>query len=245
VIAAVPDAGVPQPDPEEFPDPIPVPSDDESQAGNDVSDPLSGPALPYLQVEVEYLLATLVDFVPAIWPARTTPVQDDGCGGRFYLTGASITLAATVNALVTSNPVGGTLYTWHVTGAQVAAGTVDMPSTNPAITLQLATPGTVRITVDVDVRTTVGSGIQTVQQSTVRTAKLSLLVLTESQAELAQVLCRLFQETLPIRRLVFPGDPAKRLSPADTGQLHALAVQVQEHAATLARLLDVVLRERR
>jgi hypothetical protein len=171
-------------------------------------------------------------------------VQDDGCGRHFYLTGGNITLAAMVDTLVTVNPVVGTTYTWHVTGAQVVAGMVDQPTTTPIITLQLATPGTVLIVVDVTVQTTVGSGIQTLQQSTNRTAQMSLLVLSATEAEMARVLCRMWQETLPIRRLVFPGDPAERLSPAEAEKLKAGAVRVQEDAATLARLLSPFLRRR-
>jgi hypothetical protein len=258
VIAAVPDAGVSAPDPEGFPDPLPVPSKDEAdapaptgmfddpieQAGGDVSDPLSGPALPYMQVEVEYILATAVDFVPAIRTTQRPPVQDDGCGRHFYLTGGNITLAAMVDALVTANPVIATTYTWHVTGAQVVAGMVEKSTTMPIISLQLATPGAVLIAVDVTVQTTVGSGIQTLQQSTSRSTQISLLVLSETEAEMARVLCKLWLDTLPIRRLVFPGDPAEHLSRTAAEKLRAGGIRVQKDAETLARLLDAVLRSR-
>lgn len=240
-LAAVPDAGVPQPNPEGFPDPIAVPSSEP----DDVSDLTSGPALPYMQVEVEYLLASAVDFVPAIRTAQAPPIQGDGCGNYFYLVGGSITLRASVDALIASSLATGTTYVWHVTGAPVSAGTVDQPSVDPSITLLLSSPGTILVSVEVTVQTEVGSGIQVVQQSTTRTAKITLHVLTESQAELTREMCRLLQETLPIRSFVFPGSPAQRPSAEQLTRLYSVGQRVQAHATRMAGLLTKVLRDTR
>src|SRR5206468_3682916 len=80
----------------------------------------------------------------------------------------------------------------------------------------VSVPGTVSVSVEVTVTTQVGQGIQIVTESSTHTAAYQFEVLTPDESALVAALCKLLQETLPIRRFVFPGDPYKhRYSPED------------------------------
>jgi hypothetical protein len=235
-IAAVPDSKPSDPDPEGFPDPIGVP--DTNTEHDDVGDPSPGPALPYIQIEVEYVLALPVMFNPVIHVISASDRRQDGCGKTFYGVGSSLTLGVLIGSF-SGGPISSTNYDWHLSGAQITAGAVDEVTAVPTITIELDQPGTVHVSVDVVIDTSITGGSQPVPQSTSRTATFGCSVLTDEQAALAQRICRLLSSVLPIRQFVFPGDPAKR---PDMGDVLEAAELAREHAGDLVELVGEIRR---
>jgi hypothetical protein len=97
--------------------------------------------LPYIQIEVEYILALPVVFNPVIHGISASDRRQDGCGNTFYGVGSSLTLGILIGSF-SGGPIGSTSYDWHVSGAQITAGTVDEVTAVPTITIELDQPGT-------------------------------------------------------------------------------------------------------
>lgn len=95
---------------------------------------------------------------------------------------------------------------------------------------------------DSEHRAEIGSGIQTETESDERTGGFSFDVLTEREASLASAICRLLQETLPIPRFVFPGDPARRrYTLAELQYMRSVAERITGDAAAVAKRLTRVI----
>src|SRR5205823_1501148 len=83
---------------------------------------------------------------------------------------------------------------------------------------------------------------QIVKESGTRTATYDFEVVTPEEADLMAKLCKFLQETLPIPRIVLPGDPAKhRYSPDDRRRLAAAAARIGRASVAFVESLNRVI----
>lgn len=203
-----------------------------ANAGDDADGFINGPTLPYLQLEVQYLTATPVDFsIDVEVEDLLGKVQYDSCGHAFRLVGSSVQLTAAVTNVRAAGTVTSTKFEWTIAGASLTNGSL----TDPTITLVCDQPRIVNVDLRAVITTQQGSGIQVETQTTARTVSFGFVVLTPAEAAASEILCRILQETLPIRRFVFPGDPIEsRVSPASlTARIERIGVQVSRLASRL------------
>src|SRR5579864_541737 len=151
--------------------------------GDDVSEVSPGPTLPYMQVSVDYLLRSSVDFSTAIYAGSSTKWHRDDCGHLFMLDGDTITLAAITSGIQTDGTIISTTYKRHVAGAQVIKGTPDVIGSDQSITLFLGSSGSVSVGVEVVVTAEVGpGGTQVATESGSRTSTYLFEVVTAVEA---------------------------------------------------------------
>lgn len=211
----------------------------------DVSTRKPGLPPPYMEVELDYRFPAPVEFNATIHVDQHAPWNDDGCGHLFQLVGAVMVLSPRVDSIVADGVVTGITYQWHVTGAQVIGGKVDVSTDNQPLTLSLDTPGTVVVTLQVVVTSNVGAGgVNSVTETGTQTKDYRVEVLTGAEAAMAAALCKLRQETLPIPRMVFPGDPAKvRSLPEVAQRLRELRGRFEASTAVFVERLSQVISE--
>jgi hypothetical protein len=178
-------------------------TDSDDDEPDDVSAGAVPPDLPYMEVELDYLLAWEVVFTLAVQPGDSTKWHWGECTEKRYLSvGDRITLTALVDNLQADGAaVSDTTYRWHVTGAQVVIGTPDVVGHDEFIALSAATPRTVSVSVEATVTTEVDQGTQIMKVSGTRTATFQFEVLTPDEAAIIEKYCRLLEATLPIPRL--------------------------------------------
>ena len=151
-------------------------------------------------------------------------------------------VTANVYGIHADGTVKSTTFTWHVSGAQVVNGVTEAATTDPTITLLLDTSGAVAVDVDVVVTTEIGSGIQVETESGQQTGTVRFNVLTEQEAIMARLVCRIWQHTLPIRKFIFPGDPARRrYTPDELQQIRSTTEGIVADATEITRHLNGVI----
>jgi hypothetical protein len=200
----------------------------------------SGPTLPLLELEVQYLLASPVSFFVDVQTKDVggPGLQFDSCGNVFRITGSTVTLTASVEDLQAQGMLASTKFTWKVSGATVTGGSLD----SSTITLLLDQSRSVQIEVVVDVVTQQGSGAQIETETTTQSSSFSMMVLSPADAALSNAVCKILQATLPIRRFVFPGDPAAER--AIPGNIAAVGDRLAAATHGLTQALHSVVAER-
>lgn len=220
--------------------------DSGTDSSMDVSTRKPGLPPPLMEVKVDYRLPAPVEFSARIQLVQHDPWYNDGCNHRFQLVGSTLVLAPAVSGVTADGVITSTTYRWHVVGAQALAGTVDQSTDNQPLKLSLNLPGTVVVTLQATVTSQVGTGPSAIVETGTRVATYAVEVLTPQEAELAVALCKLLQETLPIPRMVFPGDPAvERVLPAVAQRLAELQGRFEQRAATFVQRLNQVIAEYR
>jgi len=210
--------------------------------GEDADGYIEGVTQPYLEVEAVYLTAAPVCFNLALSTMAQSPSQYDGCGHSFQIAGSTMVVTANVYGIHADGTVKSTTFTWHVSGAQVVNGVTEAATTDPTITLLLDTSGAVAVDVDVVVTTEIGSGIQVETESGQQTGTVRFNVLTEQEAIMARLVCRIWQHTLPIRKFIFPGDPARRrYTPDELQQIRSTTEGIVADATEITRHLNGVI----
>ena len=219
------------------------PWDDTGHDGSmDVGTRKPGLPPPYMEVEMDYQFPATVGFNASIHVNQHDPWYNDGCNHVFQLVGATMVLSPVVGGIVADGVISGTTYQWHVSGAQVIGGRVDVPTDGQPLTLSLTEPGTVAVTLQVVVTSQIGTGGNVVTETGTRMEQYHVEVLTEQEAAMATALCRLWQQTLPIPQMVFPGDPARvRSMPAVAERLKDLRGRFEASAAGFVKQLNEVI----
>jgi hypothetical protein len=105
--------------------------------------------------------------------------KKDGCGHRYQLVGAIVTITALVENLQAVGPVTSTVYNWHVDAGVVILSGLGTST----LTVRLDTPGNWKVAVDVTVATTI--------ESSTRQGSVTFPTLTVADANTLDFACHL------------------------------------------------------